>query len=405
MTTPLYTYKKKKGGLCRPWQIVTGNYMLATLFQIELFYLLRGNHECANINRIYGFYDECKRRFSVHLWKMFTDCFNRLLVAAIIDGKIICMHGGLSPELKSMDYLRKIKRPTEVPDSGFLCDLLWSDPDKLYFIYHFLSSAIATLLSCYLCWLIPKKKKMCALLSLVGIISIFYLFFCKVHQYSTLNFPQTKQTGCKCVKLDYDYSNSVVETDARRQSLSSKTVFCELKKTSVKLLSIAFLSMQKKKKRLNKALMYGDHSVVKRAAVESKTAARNAENNDDGSKVLSVGLNPLDPYVLFWNNSKSGESVVKVVQDIILMSISKNVSVTHFGFGEFAILSPIEDEQELRKLTKRVSSNVSTEKLGPVTLCAGISLYEAPLSVSQWINRCRQACRLAKLNGRGRIAN
>ncbi|ETO05181.1 hypothetical protein RFI_32215, partial [Reticulomyxa filosa] len=122
--------KKKKGGLCRPWQIVTGNYMLATLFQIELFYLLRGNHECANINRIYGFYDECKRRFSVHLWKVFTDCFNCLPVAAIIDGKIICMHGGLSPELKSMDYLRKIKRPTEVPDNGLLCDLLWSDPDR-----------------------------------------------------------------------------------------------------------------------------------------------------------------------------------------------------------------------------------------------------------------------------------
>ncbi|KAK8605026.1 hypothetical protein V6N13_082485 [Hibiscus sabdariffa] len=58
----------------------------------ENFFLLRGNHECASINRIYGFYDECKRRFNVRLWKTFTDCFNCLPVAALIDDKILCMH-------------------------------------------------------------------------------------------------------------------------------------------------------------------------------------------------------------------------------------------------------------------------------------------------------------------------
>lgn len=91
--------------------------------------LLRGNHEDAKINRIYGFYDECKRRFNVRLWKIFTDCFNCLPVAALIDEKIICMHGGLSPELKNLDQIRELPRPTEIPDSGLLCDLLWSDPD------------------------------------------------------------------------------------------------------------------------------------------------------------------------------------------------------------------------------------------------------------------------------------
>ncbi|KAK1933361.1 Ser/Thr protein phosphatase family protein [Babesia divergens] len=95
----------------------------------ENFFLLRGNHECASINRIYGFYDECKRRYSVKLWKAFTDCFNCLPVAAIIDDKIFCMHGGLSPELTTMDQIRQIARPTDVPDTGLLCDLLWSDPD------------------------------------------------------------------------------------------------------------------------------------------------------------------------------------------------------------------------------------------------------------------------------------
>ncbi|KAB2630377.1 serine/threonine-protein phosphatase PP1-like [Pyrus ussuriensis x Pyrus communis] len=94
------------------------------------FFLLRGNHECASINRIYGFYDECKRRFSVRLWKIFTDCFNCLPVAAVIDDKIFCMHGGLSPELNSLEQLRAIERPVDVPDQGLLCDLLWSDPDR-----------------------------------------------------------------------------------------------------------------------------------------------------------------------------------------------------------------------------------------------------------------------------------
>lgn len=96
----------------------------------ENFFLLRGNHECASINRIYGFYDECKRRYSIKLWKTFTDCFNTLPVSAVVDEKILCMHGGLSPELKSFEQIRRIMRPTDIPDSGLLCDLLWSDPDK-----------------------------------------------------------------------------------------------------------------------------------------------------------------------------------------------------------------------------------------------------------------------------------
>ncbi|PUZ56695.1 hypothetical protein GQ55_5G348200 [Panicum hallii var. hallii] len=91
-------------------------------------YLLRGNHEDAKINRVYGFYDECKRRFNVRLWKIFCDCFNCLPMAALIDDKVLCMHGGLSPELNSLDQIKDIERPTEIPDYGLLCDLLWSDP-------------------------------------------------------------------------------------------------------------------------------------------------------------------------------------------------------------------------------------------------------------------------------------
>ena len=76
--------------------------------------MLRGNHECASINRIYGFYDECKRRYNIKLWKTFTDCFNCLPIAAIIDEKIFTMHGGLSPDLNSMEQIRRVMRPTDV---------------------------------------------------------------------------------------------------------------------------------------------------------------------------------------------------------------------------------------------------------------------------------------------------
>ena len=93
-------------------------------------YLLRGNHESSVTNRIYGFYDECKRRYNVRLWRNFTELFNYLPVAALIDEKILCMHGGLSPDLRNISSISEISRPTDIPDSGLLCDLLWSDPDK-----------------------------------------------------------------------------------------------------------------------------------------------------------------------------------------------------------------------------------------------------------------------------------
>ncbi|KAK8201773.1 serine/threonine-protein phosphatase PP-Z2 [Phyllosticta paracitricarpa] len=94
----------------------------------ENFFLLRGNHECANVTRVYGFYDECKRRCNVKVWKAFVDTFNTLPIAAIVAGKIFCVHGGLSPSLSHMDDIRQIARPTDVPDYGLLNDLLWSDP-------------------------------------------------------------------------------------------------------------------------------------------------------------------------------------------------------------------------------------------------------------------------------------
>ncbi|OON19032.1 Ser/Thr phosphatase family protein, partial [Opisthorchis viverrini] len=101
------------------------------------FFLLRGNHECQAITRIYGFFDECKRRFNVKLWKCFLDVFNCLPVAAVIENQIFCCHGGISPEFLKQDIanledlkqkIRSIPRPAEVPEDGVVCDLLWADP-------------------------------------------------------------------------------------------------------------------------------------------------------------------------------------------------------------------------------------------------------------------------------------
>lgn len=84
----------------------------------ENFFLLRGNHETSAINRIYGFYDECKKRYSIKLWKLFCDSFNCLPISALIDDKIICMHGGLSPKLNALEDIARILRPTDVPEEG-----------------------------------------------------------------------------------------------------------------------------------------------------------------------------------------------------------------------------------------------------------------------------------------------
>ena len=96
----------------------------------ETVFLLRGNHESASINRIYGFYDECKRRYNTILWKYFTDTFNCMPIAALVEDRILCMHGGISPELTSLSKIDDIKRPVEIPDVGLVCDILWADPQE-----------------------------------------------------------------------------------------------------------------------------------------------------------------------------------------------------------------------------------------------------------------------------------
>jgi len=92
--------------------------------------VLRGNHESRQITQVYGFYDECLRKYgNANVWKYFTDLFDYLPLTALIENQIFCLHGGLSPTLDTLDNIRALDRVQEVPHEGPMCDLLWSDPD------------------------------------------------------------------------------------------------------------------------------------------------------------------------------------------------------------------------------------------------------------------------------------
>ncbi|KAL3134793.1 Serine/threonine-protein phosphatase PP-X isozyme 2 [Trebouxia sp. C0010 RCD-2024] len=126
-------------------------YDLTELFKVETFLLLlalkvrypdritliRGNHESRQITQschlqVYGFYDECLRKYgSVNVWRYCTDIFDYLSLSALIDNKVFCVHGGLSPTISTLDQIRTIDRKQEVPHDGAMCDLLWSDPEDI----------------------------------------------------------------------------------------------------------------------------------------------------------------------------------------------------------------------------------------------------------------------------------
>jgi len=77
----------------------------------ERIFLIRGNHESRQITQVYGFYDECLRKYgSVNVWRYCTEIFDYLALAAIIDDKILCVHGGLSPSISTLDEIRAIDR-------------------------------------------------------------------------------------------------------------------------------------------------------------------------------------------------------------------------------------------------------------------------------------------------------
>ncbi|ODV92832.1 hypothetical protein CANCADRAFT_94195 [Tortispora caseinolytica NRRL Y-17796] len=96
--------------------------------------LIRGNHESRQITTVYGFYEECVRKYgSPTVWRWCCNVFDCLSLGALVGGEdgVFCIHGGLSPAVHTIDQIRLLDRKQEVPHEGAMCDLLWSDPDDI----------------------------------------------------------------------------------------------------------------------------------------------------------------------------------------------------------------------------------------------------------------------------------
>ncbi|EAX90122.1 Ser/Thr protein phosphatase, putative [Trichomonas vaginalis G3] len=102
----------------------------------DCVYLLRGNHEIERISSFYGFYDEIALKYSLDLYKKIHYTFNFLPIAAVIQKKAFCVHGGLGPNIPKIEDLIKLNKPEDVSGDNVFVDMLWSDPRDQTMRFH-----------------------------------------------------------------------------------------------------------------------------------------------------------------------------------------------------------------------------------------------------------------------------
>lgn len=111
-------------------QVITLLCLLKVKYPSRIF-MIRGNHETRTTNSQYGFYGECQSRYGdTQVWQDFNVVFDYLPMAAVVDGKIFCVHGGLSPQIETVEELEQMNRFQDMPPEGAFIDLMWSDPGE-----------------------------------------------------------------------------------------------------------------------------------------------------------------------------------------------------------------------------------------------------------------------------------
>lgn len=109
--------------------------VLLLLYAMKICYperviLLRGNHECRQMTLFFNFRQECLSKYDSEVYEAVMDSFDSMPLACILNGRYFIVHGGLSPDAKTIDDISRIKRLKETPRSGIMCDILWSDPTE-----------------------------------------------------------------------------------------------------------------------------------------------------------------------------------------------------------------------------------------------------------------------------------